>query len=106
MPDKLEEEEPLVDMITLKFQPNFEEDYSYQRRYRVKSIYTFYIKELISAAFICSFSIYCWFDYIALFREQDIYWYITQDKKSLEWSAAPCYSSKCFINEVYDFKEL
>ena len=64
------------------------------------------MKEMISAAFICSISVLIWFEYIYTFREKDVYWILTEDKATQELTAAPCYSSKCFMNDVYDFKQL
>jgi len=107
MPDKLEEDTSLLKMITLDFEPKLDVDYGYMRKYRTKSIETFYKKEMISATFICFLSVLIWFEYISVFREKDVYWSLSENKINETYSeleAAPCYSSKCFMNEAYDFK--
>ena len=45
----------------------------FQHRYRVKSIYLFFIKEMICSIIIAFFSISIYLDYLDYFRGQDSY---------------------------------
>lgn len=93
-------------MIRLGFEPNFEVDYGYMRKYRTRSIATFYIKELISAAFICTLSVFIWFEYVSVFREKDIYWILNENEETGELEAEPCWEEECFYNDDFDFATL
>jgi hypothetical protein len=50
------------------FQPNFEQDYTFQYRYRSKSIAFFFLKEFLFALTLLLFFQYINYDYLTLFR--------------------------------------
>jgi hypothetical protein len=69
-PKKLtgKDDESFFDMITIDFNYKFDVDYTFQHRYRSKSIHTFFLKDMFFAIVLCIFNLAIYFDYSSKFR--------------------------------------
>lgn len=62
-------------LVKKDFSYNMQVDYSFQHRYRSRSIESYFQKELLCAFIICIMSVIIWFDYMKKFKSNDIYMY-------------------------------
>lgn len=60
-------------IVAIDFRHNLDVDYSFQHRYRVKSIQTYFLKEVVFGFIICIVSVMIYFDYLKFFRGRDVY---------------------------------
>lgn len=100
-PKKLtgKDEESFFDMITIDFNYKFDVDYTFQHRYRSRSIHTYFLKDMFFAVVLCIFNLAIFFDYNSKFRGKDIY-YQSQNKT---WNVCNEADDICHGSGTYDF---
>jgi hypothetical protein len=74
---KIKDDCTFKELITKDFDANLNVDYSFQHRYRTRSIESFFEKELFFALIICLIAVLIYFDYREKFKSNDIYMYST-----------------------------
>ena len=93
----------LTDLVMKGFDYNLEVDYSFQHRYRTKSIESYFMKEMFCAFIICILSVVIWFDYLNSFKSNDVYMYSTLHNNGTITS----HLNYSFVDDgVYDFTKL
>jgi hypothetical protein len=72
---KASEDSTFTEIVTKEFEYNLNVDYSFQHRYRTRSIESYFLKELFCGFIICIMTLAIYFDYMKLFKSNDIYMY-------------------------------
>lgn len=78
-PKKADDSTRFLEIVKIDFKYNYDVDYTFQHRYRSKSIYIFFLKELFFAIFDSIIMVYIFLDYLIMFRDKDIYFVQTYD---------------------------
>lgn len=84
-------------------------DYSFQHRYRKKSIFFFFVKDMIQGFLICLTTMLIYFDYLQKFRGEDVYFrQQPMPDGTLKFTVCNDESEaeKCFGNPNYGFEAL
>ena len=90
-------------MIAIDAEYKFDVDYTFQYRYRSKSIDWYFKKELFFGFFIFYNSFGIWNEYNDFFRGKENYY---QKDDNGDWNLCNIANNVCFGNENYDFKDL
>lgn len=111
---KPEEKNSFMDIIKIDYEYNYQVDYTFQHRYRSKSIHFFFMKEMFFALCTSVFLIQIYVDYLSKFRGQDIYFrkVMTPIKEgnstwyNVTWEKCNEQNGICYGSAMYDFESL
>lgn len=99
-------------MVTINAQyETKKEDYTFQHKYRSKSIQSYFYKEMMWAAVVFWLSFQIWSDYNEFFREKEVYYQqrdVNEEDPNLgkEWYMCNEQDDICYGNENYGFVEI